>query len=479
MDASIITYAYLAAAVLFVVALKSMASPRTARRGNMLGAVGMLIAIVVTLMTRVQPDILQDAQHFVQGHGWTFIIIGCVIGTVVGGFLAMTVKMTGMPQMVAMFNGFGGLASGLVVFATIWRKSPEYFANAGDPTVTPMIVAVGISTLIGWVTFTGSIIAFAKLQEFVLSGRPVTFPLQKITNFVAMIVIVALIVLWAFFPEHRWLIIPIAAMSAVFGVMFVIPIGGADMPVVISLLNSYSGLAACATGFVLGNPGLIIAGSLVGASGIVLTRLMCHAMNRSLANVLFAAVGSKVADIDKDRQQNVKRYTAEDGAMMLADAQTVVFVPGYGLAVAQAQHILRELADVLEARGTDVKYGIHPVAGRMPGHMNVLLAEADVPYDQLCDLETINSEFEQTDVVITIGANDVINPAARTDETSPIYGMPILDVDKARTVMVIKRSLSPGFAGIDNDLFYDEKTLMLFGDGKQMLTDIVAAMKDA
>ena len=469
------TYAYLLAAVLFVVALKAMASPRAARKGNLVGAVGMLIAIGVTLLSRNETDILH-VRHFVEGHGWTFIIVGAVVGSLIGAFLALKVKMTAMPQMVAMFNGFGGLASGLVVFAEIWRRDAAYMAT-GDGQ--QLAVTVGISTLIGWVTFTGSIIAFAKLQEFVISGKPITFPLQKVTNFVALILIVALIVLWAFFPDQRWLIIPIAAMAAAFGVMFVIPIGGADMPVVISLLNSYSGLAACATGFVLKNPGLIIAGSLVGASGIVLTRLMCHAMNRSLANVLFAAVGSKVADIDKERQQNVKRYSAEDGAMILANAQSVVFVPGYGLAVAQAQHILRELADILEARGTTVKYGIHPVAGRMPGHMNVLLAEADVPYEQLCDLDTINSEFEQTDAVITIGANDVINPAARTDEQSPIYGMPILDVDKARTVMIIKRSLSPGFAGIDNDLFYDEKTMMLFGDGKQMLTAIVAAMKEA
>jgi len=472
---SLITYAYLAAAVLFVVALKSLASPRTARKGNLIGAVGMLIAIVATLVARDEAGL----KTFVQGHGWTFIIVGAVVGSLIGAYLAVTVKMTAMPQMVAMFNGFGGLASGLVVFAEIWRKQSHFFTELEThPEAITLAVTVGISTLIGWVTFTGSVIAFAKLQEFVISGKPLTFPLQKITNFGAIILIVALIVVWGFVPEQRWLIVPVALMSAAFGVMFVIPIGGADMPVVISLLNSYSGLAACATGFVLKNPGLIIAGSLVGASGIVLTRLMCHAMNRSLANVLFAAVGSTVAEIDTERQKNVKRYSAEDGAMVLADAQSVVFVPGYGLAVAQAQHILKELADLLEARGTTVKYGIHPVAGRMPGHMNVLLAEADVPYEQLCDLETINPEFEQTDAVLTIGANDVINPAARTDPNSPIAGMPILDVDKARTVMIIKRSLSPGFAGIDNDLFYDDKTMMLFGDGKEMLTGIVAAMKE-
>ena len=476
MNPNITIYAYLAAAVLFVVALKAMASPKTARRGNLIGAVGMLIAIGVTLVARDEANI----RSLIEGNGWTFVIIGVVAGSLVGAFLALTVKMTGMPQMVAMFNGFGGLASGLVVFAEIWRKDASFFADSfNHPEAVTLAVTVGISTLIGWVTFTGSVIAFAKLQEFVISGKPVTFPLQKIANLLVLAACVGAIVVWGFAPEMRGLIIPLALLASAFGVMFVIPIGGADMPVVISLLNSYSGLAACATGFVLNNPGLIIAGSLVGASGIVLTRLMCKAMNRSLANVLFAAVGSKVADIDTERQKSVKRYTGEDGAMILANADSVIFGPGYGLAVAQAQHILKELADLLESRGTTVKYGIHPVAGRMPGHMNVLLAEADVPYEQLCDLDTINPEFENTDAVVTIGANDVINPAARTDEDSPIYGMPILDVDKARTVMIIKRSLSPGFAGIDNDLFYDDKTLMLFGDGKAMLTDLVAALKES
>jgi len=477
-----VIYAYVLAAVLFVFALKAMASPKTARRGNLIGAIGMLIAIVSTLMAR-RPEMVQDVINggwiptgemisSITTTGWVYIIIGAAIGSVIGGGLAIMVKMTAMPQMVAMFNGFGGLASGVVVFAVVLSGD----RGVGDEST--LAVTAGISTLIGWVTFTGSIIAFAKLQEFVISGKPLTFPMQKIANLGMIVACVGAIVLWGFFPGQWWIIIPLALASAAFGVMFVIPIGGADMPVVISLLNSYSGLAACATGFVLGNPGLIIAGSLVGASGIVLTRLMCQAMNRSLANVLFAAVGSTVADIDTERQKSVKRYTGEDGAMILANAQTVVFVPGYGLAVAQAQHILKELADLLEERGATVKYGIHPVAGRMPGHMNVLLAEADVPYEQLCDLDTINPEFENTDAVLTIGANDVINPAARTDPDSPIAGMPILDVDKARTVMIVKRSLSPGFAGIDNDLFYDDKTMMLFGDGKQMLTDLVAAMKE-
>ena len=477
-----ITYAYVLAAVLFVFALKMMASPKTARRGNLIGAIGMLIAILATLMAR-EPEMTQDVINgnwFATGKtvsaistsGWVFIVIGAIAGSLIGGVLAIIVKMTAMPQMVAMFNGFGGLASGVVVFAVVLGGD----RGVGDEST--LAVTAGISTLIGWITFTGSIIAFAKLQEFVISGKPLTFPMQKIANFVVLAACVAMIVIWGYCPEQWWLIIPLAVAAGAFGVMFVIPIGGADMPVVISLLNSYSGLAACATGFVLGNPGLIIAGSLVGASGIVLTRLMCHAMNRSLANVLFAAVGSTVADIDTERQQNVKRYSAEDGAMILANAQSVVFVPGYGLAVAQAQHILRELADILEARGATVKYGIHPVAGRMPGHMNVLLAEADVSYEQLVEPGDVNPIMETVDVSVVVGANDVVNPAARTEESSPLYGMPIIDADRAKTCIVLKRSLNPGFAGVGNPLFFGENTRMLFGDAKNSLSGVVSDLKD-
>ncbi len=470
MSPELTTVAYLLAAVLFVFALKRMASPTTARSGNLIGAAGMAIAILATLAARDPAG-----RPLVEGAGWGFVIVAGLAGAALGGVLAFTVKMTAMPQMVAMFNGFGGLASGLVVFAEIWR--------AGDPAVlaTPagryLAIAVAVSTLIGWVTFTGSLVAFAKLQEFVLTGRPVTFPLQKVANFALLAAAVALVVIWGGFPAQRWLVIPLAMLACGLGVLFTIPIGGADMPVVISLLNSYSGLAACATGFVLQNPGLIIAGSLVGASGIILTRIMCKAMNRSLANVLFAAVGSPVAAAGGGEEKTVTSWTAEDAAMAMGNASLVVIVPGYGLAVAQAQHVVRELADILGERGVSVKYGIHPVAGRMPGHMNVLLAEADVPYEQLCDLDEINPEFERADAVLILGANDVVNPAARHDETSPIYGMPILDVDKAATVMVCKRSLNPGFAGIDNELFYAPNTAMLFGDAKEMVTQIVAALK--
>jgi len=448
-------YAYLAAAVLFVFALKRMASPRTARGGNLLGAVGMLLAIVFTLL----------------GSGkitWTWIVVGLVVGSAVGAFLALWVKMTAMPQMVAMFNGFGGLASAAVVLAATLAL-PYYDRR--------FAVTAGITTLIGWVTFTGSLVAFAKLQELVLSGRPVTFPLQKVANFALLGAAVAGIVLWGLWPGQWWIAIPLAVLSSALGVLFVIPIGGADMPVVISLLNSYSGLAAAAAGFVLGNAGLIIAGALVGASGIILTRIMCVGMNRSLGNVLFGAVGAVVSGPAEGAEKRVRSWTAEDAAMVLADVSLVFIVPGYGMAVAQAQHAVKELAGILGQKGVQVKFGIHEVAGRMPGHMNVLLAEAEVPYEQLCDRQETNAELDHADAVLVIGANDVVNPAARHDKTCPIYGMPILDVDKARTVMVCKRSLNPGFAGIDNELFYMDRTAMLFGDAKKMVTDIVAALK--
>ncbi|MCE5325073.1 MAG: NAD(P)(+) transhydrogenase (Re/Si-specific) subunit beta [Planctomycetaceae bacterium] len=450
-------YAYLAAAVLFIYGLKEMASPRRARVGNLVSGAGMLIAIVFTLLTLEIVD-------------WTWIIAGLAIGSVIGAVLAYAVKMTAMPQMVAMLNGFGGLASGLVALVEIYRR----WGAPGD--ATEFLVTDGVSTLIGWVTFTGSMVAFAKLQEVVVSGRPVVFRFQKLANFGLLVLAVLLIAALACWPGQPHWIIPLALVSAAVGVLFVIPIGGADMPVVISLLNSYSGLAAAATGFLLKNNGLIISGALVGASGIILTRLMCQAMNRSLFNVLFAAVGQVRAGEQKQRPP-VKRYSAEDAAVVMEGSRQVVIVPGYGMAVAQAQHVIKELADLLAQRGVEVKYAIHPVAGRMPGHMNVLLAEANVPYDQLYTMEQINPEFEQADVALVIGANDVINPAARTDKGSPIYGMPILDVDKAATLMIIKRSLATGFAGVDNDLFYSDKTMMLFGDAKAMVTDIVTAMK--
>ncbi len=456
LGAGTIKFSYLAAAVLFIFALKAMASPRTARRGNLTGAVGMLIAIVVTLLSG--------------GLHWRWIIIGLLIGSSIGALLALTVRMTAMPQMVAMFNGFGGLASATVVIVEFWKP--------GAPsTDLYFVVTVAVSTLIGWITFTGSLVAFAKLQGVVIPSRPIVLPLQKAANFGLLAVTIGLMVLLGCSPSHRELLVPIAVLSAGLGVMFVIPIGGADMPVVISLLNSYSGLAAAATGFVLGNIGLIIAGALVGASGIVLTRLMCTAMNRSLVNVLFGAVGARAARTGEAEERRVTSWTPEDVAMVLESASLAVVVPGYGMAVAQAQHAIKELDDLLAERGVTVKFGIHPVAGRMPGHMNVLLAEADVPYEQLCDIDEINPEFEHCDAVLVIGANDVVNPAARYDKGSPIYGMPILDVDKARSVIVCKRTLGPGFAGVDNELFYSDKTAMLFGDAKAMVTAVVRALK--
>ena len=477
-----IPIAYLVAAVLFVVALKRMSSPKTARLGNLLGAVGMAIAIVFTLLTRERDPLTGAAGTFIRDGGWVFILIGAVVGSAVGAFLALSVKMTGMPQMVAMFNGFGGLASGLVVFAEIWRRPAMAFDAAAFGGSLPgevyyLVIAVALSTLIGWVTFTGSLIAFAKLQEFVVSGRPFTFPMQRLANFGLLGLTVVLIVLWAAFPAQRWLVIPIALLAAAAGVLFTIPIGGADMPVVISLLNSYSGLAACATGFVLQNPGLIIAGSLVGSSGIVLTRIMCVGMNRSLANVLFGAVGGVVAGGGDGEEKRHTSWTPEDAAIALNNASFVVIVPGYGMAVAQAQHAVKDLANLLEQRGVEVKFGIHEVAGRMPGHMNVLLAEAEVPYEKLMDRHETNNELDRADCVIVLGANDVVNPVARKDVASPIKGMPILDVDKAGTVMVIKRSLNPGFAGVDNELFYMDNTAMVFGDGKKTIQAITEAMK--
>ncbi len=453
-----IDISYLIAAVLFIYALKMMSSPKTARKGNLLGATGMLIAIVFTV---TKGEIVS----------WPWIITGLVIGSAIGAFLALRVQMTAMPQMVAMFNGFGGLASALVVLGGIYMKSPS------DAGYTQQFVAMtGVSSLIGWVTFTGSLVAFAKLQELFVSGRPVVFPLQKVLNFALLAIVIALIVTLGYFPQQRWLIVPIVILASALGVLFVIPIGGADMPVVISLLNSYSGLAAAATGFVLGNTGLIVAGALVGASGIVLTRLMCRAMNRSLVNVLFAAVGAVSAGKGGERP-TVRGYSPTDAATVMENASLVIVVPGYGLAVAQAQHAVKEMADLLVAKGVTVKYAIHPVAGRMPGHMNVLLAEADVPYEQLYDIDEINPEFERADAALVIGANDVVNPAARTDESSPIYGMPILNADKARVTIFCKRSLGAGFSGVDNELFYLDDTMMVFGDAKQTLTQIIGELK--
>ncbi|HGY56939.1 MAG TPA: NAD(P)(+) transhydrogenase (Re/Si-specific) subunit beta [Caldithrix abyssi] len=456
---TITNIAYLIAAVLFILGLKNLGSPKTARRGNLLAMLGMLLAIVVTLLDKSILD-------------YTYIIAGMVIGAAIGAVAAKKVEMTQMPQMVALFNGFGGIASAFVAYS-------EYIHHGGHVFAMDTSITLVLSLLIGMVTFTGSMIAFAKLQGL-MTGAPIVFPGQKWLNGLLLLAVVVLGVMFTMDASLEVTLIVIVAISAVLGVLSVIPIGGADMPVVISLLNSYSGLAAAATGFVLSNNVLIISGALVGASGIILTQIMCKAMNRSLANVLFAAVGTADSSgtSKSTEKKTVTEYSAEDAALVFEAAQSVIIVPGYGLAVAQAQHVLQELAELLEEKGIEVRYAIHPVAGRMPGHMNVLLAEANVPYDKLVEMDDINDDFQNTDVVLVIGANDVINPAARYKKDSPLYGMPILNVDKARSIMIVKRSLSPGFAGEDNELFYDQKTMMLFGDAKKMVTELVKEVKE-
>ena len=452
---------YLVTIVSFVLALRFLSSPRRARLGNLLGAAGMLLAIVVTLV-----------KEEVASYGT--IAVGMVIGGVAGAVSARLVKMTAMPQMVALFNGVGGGAAALISLAEFHELAPLSGRVGGDESV-----AIVLSALIGSVSFAGSLVAFAKLQELV-SGRPIVYPGQKVGNGLLLAAAVALGGAIVAGAQDEWLLAALLAVAAVFGVLFVLPIGGADMPVVISLLNAFTSLAAAATGFVLHNNVLIVSGALVGASGTLLTMLMGRAMNRSLTNVLFGAFGQVTTTAGAATQEDgrtVRPTSSEDVAVMLAYASRVVFVPGYGLAVAQAQHDVRALADLLEERGVDVKYGIHPVAGRMPGHMNVLLAEANVPYEQLYEMEQINPELPQTDVAVILGANDVVNPAARADRSSPIFGMPIIDADKAGSVVVLKRSMSPGFAGIDNPLFYDPKTSMLFGDAKESVASLIAAVK--
>jgi NAD(P) transhydrogenase subunit beta len=461
MNPVIINLAYLVAAVLFILGLKGLGSPKTAVRGNMLGAVGMLIAIIATLVDRQ-----------VLTFGW--IIAGMVVGGGIGAYIARAVKMTAMPEMVGLLNGFGGAASLLVALSEFMAPSA---ASAGS---LPWTVALVLSALIGSVTLTGSIVAWAKLQGY--AEKAMQLPNQSLLRTILGLAVLALAVL---FVMKGWgfILFLLVIVALLLGILLVLAIGGADMPVVIALLNSYSGLAAAATGFVLMNNGLIISGSLVGASGIILSQIMCKAMNRSLGAVLFGGAmvsEEQMAAIPGKEfyEGKVKSCGAEEVAMLLENAQKVVIAPGYGLAVAQAQHVTQELAALLEERGVDVNYAIHPVAGRMPGHMNVLLAEAEVPYDKLIEMDNINPEFSQTDLTIVLGANDVVNPAARDDAASPIYGMPILDVDKSRTVVVIKRSLSPGFAGIPNQLFINDNSLMLFGDAKAVLQDLVRAVME-
>jgi len=445
---------YIIAASLFVVGLKMLSSPETARHGNLVSAVGMLLAIVATLQGRMS---------------FSWIMAGFLIGSAAGAISAYRVKMTAMPEMVALFNGFGGLASLLVGWA-------EYHMHRTPPTFTT--ASIYLAVLIGGVTFTGSVLAFAKLSELV-PGKPVLFRGQQVINALLLAGAVWFGVLFTIAPEaHYTILIFGVIISLVLGILSVLPIGGADMPVVICLLNSYSGLAAAAAGFVLANDMMIVAGSLVGASGIILCQIMCKAMNRSMAHVLFSGFGSAAsAPAEAGTKGEVKSISPQDAYFALEAARSVVIVPGYGMAVAQAQHVVKELADHLEANGTEVKYAIHPVAGRMPGHMNVLLAEADVSYDQLVEMDTINPAMPTMDVAIVIGANDVVNPAAREDKSSPIYGMPIINVDRAHTAFVLKRSMAPGFAGVENPLFFNENTRMIFGDAKQTLQAIVTEFK--
>ena len=448
---------YVFAAVLFILGLKKLSHPKTARSGNTIAAAGMLIAIVATLISHDQID-------------YQLISVGMIIGTIIGATFAIKVEMTQMPQMVAIFNGFGGGASALVAAAE--------FLKTGDMT-TFTLSTIMISVFVGTLTFTGSFVAFGKLQGFI-SGKPVVFPGQQIINGLLALALLFMGIYVVTTAAEINLFFGVISIAAILGITLTIPIGGADMPVVISLLNSYSGIAATATGFVLMNNGLIISGSLVGASGLILTNIMCKGMNRSLANVIFGAVGleQETTGSDGAKQMNVKSYSTEEAAMIFDAADKIIVVPGYGLAVAQAQHAVREVAEFLEAQQKQVLYAIHPVAGRMPGHMNVLLAEANIPYEQLKDLDEINPEFEDCDVALVLGANDVVNPAARHDTSSPIYGMPILDVDKSRTVMINKRTMNPGFAGIQNELFGYENSIMIFGDAKDMLQQLLKDLKD-
>ncbi|MBW2401259.1 MAG: NAD(P)(+) transhydrogenase (Re/Si-specific) subunit beta [Deltaproteobacteria bacterium] len=458
----LIQFAYLIGAVLLILGMRALGSPKTAVRGNILASVGMLLLIVATLF-------LQGVVDF------TVILAGVAVGSAIGAFLALRIEMTAMPQMVALLNGFGGGASTLVASAELLS-----YARAGETPEGVVPYAIVAGALIGAVTFTGSVIAFAKLQEL-MKGAAITYPGQQFVNGLIALGVIGLCVAVVLDPSALTLFFALVGISLLLGILLVIPIGGADMPVVISLLNSYSGLAACATGFVLGNSALVIGGSLVGASGLILTKIMCDAMNRSLSNVLFGAFGAQtVSDgpADAGPQGTAKGYTPEDAAVIFGNARSVIIVPGYGMAVAQAQHAVRELADTLTEAGITVKFAIHPVAGRMPGHMNVLLAEADVPYDRLIEMDEINPEFPETDVALVLGANDVVNPMARTEKSSPIYGMPILDVDRSTHVFVVKRSMNPGFAGVQNPLFFNDNTMMIFGDAKKVVLQVIEAVRD-
>ncbi|MFO7760224.1 MAG: NAD(P)(+) transhydrogenase (Re/Si-specific) subunit beta [Thermodesulfobacteriota bacterium] len=455
----IINFSYVISAALFIFGLKMLSSPATARKGNIISALGMLIAVVMVL--------------FSQGLDYKWILLGMAVGAAIGIVAAKRVAMTAMPEMVAVFNGFGGGASLLLAW---FAYVSQYNGAAAAPLFTAVVILLSI--MIGGTTFSGSLVAYGKLSEKI-PGNPYLFKGQQLANITVLLGALLLAVLFAQDPGtgYPWLL-GLIMIALVFGILFVIPIGGADMPVVIALLNSYSGLAACAAGFVINNNILIVAGSLVGAAGLILTKIMCKAMNRSLNNVLFSGFGA-VSGKAGGREQHgeVKAASAEDVYYILEAADSVVFVPGYGLAVAQAQHQVRELGELLEENGTEVQYAIHPVAGRMPGHMNVLLAEANVPYDQLIEMDDINPKMDTVDVAMVIGANDVVNPAALEDESSAIYGMPIIEAYRAKNVIVLKRSMNPGFAGIENELFFGENTRMLFGDAKESITALISEFK--
>ena len=459
-----IEVSYLVATILFFLGLKYLGSPATARKGNAIAAAGMLLAIVATLF-------------YQQVLNYSLILAGIGVGSVIGAIGAYKVAMTSMPQMVGLLNGLGGGASTLIAVGEFWRLMDAGLLPSIDNRITTVL-----SILIGGITLTGSLVAFAKLQELI-SGSPITFAFQQSLNLLLFGGFVAGSVLWVLDTSSMSLFLGLTGISLLLGVLLVIPIGGADMPVVISLLNSFSGIAASAAGFVLMNNMLIVAGALVGASGIILTQIMCKGMNRTLTSVIFGAFGSSAGgktaggNQSSNGEQVTRSIDPEECAMMLGYARSVVIVPGYGMAVAQAQHAVRELADQLTRLGVEVKYAIHPVAGRMPGHMNVLLAEANVPYPQLHDMDDVNPQFPETDVALVIGANDVVNPAARSDKNSPIYGMPILEVDKAKHTIVIKRGMSAGFAGVENELFFQDKTMMLFGNAKEMVNKLVSEVK--
>ncbi|MCC6575134.1 MAG: NAD(P)(+) transhydrogenase (Re/Si-specific) subunit beta [Planctomycetes bacterium] len=478
-------FGFILSVILFMVAIMRLGKVKTARSGNGMAAVAMLLAVVSQLVHEGQMDFI-------------YIIIGLGVGSLVGLVMALKVKMTQMPEMVALLNGFGGLASMFVGIASYFQyveaQATSEKKGLFDIVVTNLDKMMGgfnginlmLAILVGAVTFTGSIVAFLKLSEK-MSGKPILVPLRHVINGMLLLVPLALSVLAVWGPGSMALnltfVIIVSLMALLLGIMLVIPIGGGDMPVVISLLNSYSGVAAALTGFTINSPVLIVSGSLVGASGIILTQIMCKAMNRSLMNVMFGGFGAEPAagagDKKDDGYKNVKSCDVEEAAMVLADAQSCIIIPGYGMAVAQAQHAVRELADAMSKRGCQMRYAIHPVAGRMPGHMNVLLAEANVPYDQLLEMDAINNDFKNTDVAIVIGANDVVNPAAKDNKASPLYGMPVLNVEEARSVFVIKRSLGAGFAGVKNELFEKDNVRMVYADGRKACEDLLKALKEA